>query len=159
MEETLIHTHLGPILLKGTEKGLISLQFPDYQPTPRHSAVIPPFLEAAKGQLEEYFSGNRKNFDLELNFQGTPFQQSVWKRLLEIPWGRRITYSDLAKGLGSPTAIRAVAAAVGKNPLLVVVPCHRVIGSNGSLTGYAAGLQRKQWLLEHESQTGQQRLF
>lgn len=159
MGETIIHTDLGPILLKGTAKGLVSLQFTDHQSPSRHSSVIPSFLEEAKDQLEDYFSGNRKNFDLELSFQGTPFQESVWKRLLEIPWGQRITYLDLAKGLGNPTAIRAVAAAVGKNPLLVVVPCHRVIGSNGSLTGYAAGLQRKQWLLEHESQTGQQRLF
>lgn len=158
MEKAIVNTSLGPVILKGDQSGLRSLQFTNHTPPPL-STPVPSPLEKATDQVEKYFNGSLKSFDLNLNLQGTPFQKAVWKELMEIPWGHRLTYMQLANKLKNPTAVRAVAAAIGKNPLLVVIPCHRVIGSNGSLTGYAAGLQRKQWLLEHEQANNQQRLF
>ena len=158
MEQTLIHTSLGPAVLQGNRTGLQSLQFLDDSPPPP-AGNVPSHLEKSANQISDYFRGTLKVFDLELDLQGTSFQQAVWKELLEIPWGQQITYLQLATKLGIPASVRAVAAAIGKNPLLVIIPCHRVVGSNGSLTGYAGGLQRKQWLLEHEYQGGQQRLF
>ncbi|NJW55210.1 methylated-DNA--[protein]-cysteine S-methyltransferase, partial [Salinimicrobium oceani] len=98
-------------------------------------------------------------FNLKLNPQGTEFQKKVWQALLNIPYGRTASYMELSKEIGDPLAIRAVAAANGKNPLWILIPCHRVIGSDGSLTGYAGGLWRKKWLLEHEQQEKQQSLF
>jgi len=109
-----------------------------------------PALEPACRQLREYFEGHRTRFDLALDLQGTDFQKSVWEALLAIPYGQTISYMDLAKRLGDPKAIRAVAAANGQNPLWVVVPCHRVVGSDGSLTGFAGGLETKRYLLELE---------
>jgi len=102
-------------------------------------------------QLDEYFAGKRTVFDLPLQQPGTPFQQEVWQELLEINYGKTISYAQLSKQMRNPLAIRAIAAANGKNKLWIIVPCHRVIGSDGSLTGYAGGLWRKQWLLEHEA--------
>jgi methylated-DNA-[protein]-cysteine S-methyltransferase len=102
-------------------------------------------------QLDEYFSGQRKNFDLPLWQDGTVFQQKVWKALMQIPYGKTISYLQLAIQLGNVKATRAVAAANGRNQLSIIVPCHRVIGSDGSLTGYAGGLDRKKWLLNHEN--------
>src|SRR5690606_34971068 len=113
--------------------------------------LIPEELEDTVYQLQEYFEGTRTQFSLQLNPQGTDFQKRVWEELQHIPYGKTISYLELSKKLGDIKAIRAVAAANGKNPLWIVVPCHRVIGSDGSLTGYAGGLHRKQWLLEHES--------
>lgn len=108
-------------------------------------------LQKAMQQLEEYFRGNRKQFDLPLNPQGTPFQQKVWNELLKIDYGSTATYLQMAKRLGDVKAIRAAASANGKNPIGIIIPCHRVIGADGKLTGYAGGLHRKQWLLEHEA--------
>jgi methylated-DNA-[protein]-cysteine S-methyltransferase len=108
-------------------------------------------LSASTKQLDEYFSGNRKNFDLPMLQSGTSFQQKVWDLLLQIPFGKTISYNDLSKQYGDLKAIRAVASANGRNNLAIIVPCHRVIGSNQSLTGYAGGLWRKKWLLEHEA--------
>ncbi len=102
-------------------------------------------------QLDEYFSRKRKVFDLELDLQGTDFQKQVWMELLKIPYGRTITYKELSIRLGNPGVIRAAGAANGANPVSIIVPCHRVIGSDGSLTGYAGGLWRKKWLLDFES--------
>jgi methylated-DNA-[protein]-cysteine S-methyltransferase len=110
-----------------------------------------PLLEEATRQFDEYFAGTRKTFDLSINQTGTDFQQQVWQELLKIDYGKTITYNQQSIQMNNPLAIRAIAAANGKNNLWVVVPCHRVIGSNGSLTGYAGGLWRKQWLLEHEA--------
>lgn len=109
-------------------------------------------LDQAVAQLEEYFAGTRREFDLPLDPQGTPFQQSVWMVLRTIPYGRTISYGQQASQLGDPNKARAVGAANGKNPLSIVVPCHRVIGSGGQLTGFAAGLDVKSWLLDHERQ-------
>lgn len=110
-------------------------------------------------QLKAYFEGNLQDFSFPTQPQGTAFQQRVWQELLKIPFGKTTSYLELSKRLGDPKAIRAVASANGKNPLWIVVPCHRVIGSDGSLTGYAGGIWRKKWLLEHESPAQQQRLF
>ena len=123
------------------------------------STKIPNELQEAVSQLQEYFEGKRKDFDFKLNPKGTDFQQKVWQELLNIPFGKTMSYLDLSKKLGDVKAIRAVASANGKNPLWIVVPCHRVIGTDGSLTGYAGGLWRKKWLLEHENPTTQQSLF
>jgi methylated-DNA-[protein]-cysteine S-methyltransferase len=112
-----------------------------------------PVLQTAIDQLEEYFKGERKVFDLPLKQHGTSFQQQVWDELMRINYGSTITYAQQSNQMNSPLAIRAIAAANGKNHLWIVVPCHRVIGSDGSLTGYAGGLWRKKWLLEHEAST------
>ncbi|HEK21285.1 methylated-DNA--[protein]-cysteine S-methyltransferase [Mucilaginibacter sp.] len=102
-------------------------------------------------QLEEYFAGSRKEFDLPLKQPGSGFQQTVWQELLKIPYGTTITYGQQSQKMQNPLGIRAIAAANGRNNLWIIVPCHRVIGSNGNLTGYAGGLWRKKWLLEHEA--------
>ena len=110
-----------------------------------------PILSAARLQLEEYFRAERTEFDLPLDPMGTPFQLSVWQVLRTIPYGETITYGEQARRLGDPNKARAAGAANGKNPLSIVVPCHRVIGANGSLTGFAGGLGAKDWLLRHET--------
>jgi methylated-DNA-[protein]-cysteine S-methyltransferase len=110
---------------------------------------VSPLRETAK-QLSEYFSGQRRKFELPLKFNGTEFQQRVWNALTEIPFGETRTYSQLARQIGNPAACRAVGLANGKNPIAVIVPCHRVIGADGSLTGFGGGLPRKEWLLGHE---------
>ncbi len=108
-----------------------------------------PLAEAVR-QLGEYFAGNRREFDLPLRMHGTEFQRCVWRALNEIPYGETWSYGELAKRIGNPNASRAVGLANGRNPISILVPCHRVIGADGSLTGYGGGLQRKQWLLAHE---------
>jgi methylated-DNA-[protein]-cysteine S-methyltransferase len=113
-------------------------------------------LPATALQLDEYFAGKRRAFDLPLQLQGTEFQRRVWRVLLEIPYGVTWSYGQLAKRIGNPNASRAVGLANGQNPVSILVPCHRVIGANGSLTGYGGGLERKRWLLAHE---GQQQLL
>jgi methylated-DNA-[protein]-cysteine S-methyltransferase len=107
-------------------------------------------LSATLRQLTEYFAGTRRKFDLPLRFQGTPFQQRVWRELTEIPYGETWSYGELAKRIDKPGASRAVGLANGRNPISILVPCHRVIGADGSLTGYGGGLERKRWLLAHE---------
>lgn len=104
----------------------------------------------ARRQLSEYFAGRRRVFDLDLQPGGTPFQQAVWHALLDVPFGKTCSYSDIAQAIGRPSAVRAVGAANGRNPIAIIVPCHRVIGRSGALTGYAAGLDRKRRLLDHE---------
>ena len=118
-----------------------------------------PEIKQAIQQFKEYFEGTRTSFDLKLTPQGTEFQKRVWKLLEEIPYGRTASYQQIANKLGDPKVIRAAASANGKNPIAIIIPCHRVIGSDGSLTGYAGGLHRKKWLLEHESPVTQQSLF
>ena len=123
------------------------------------SINIPFELKETVNQLQEYFDGKRTDFTFKLNLKGTDFQQKVWRELSKIPFGKTISYLDLAKKLGDPKVIRAAASANGKNPIWIVIPCHRVIGTDGSLTGYAGGLWRKKWLLEHENPSNQQSLF
>ncbi|NQX76249.1 methylated-DNA--[protein]-cysteine S-methyltransferase [Gilvibacter sp.] len=148
---------LGTLLLEGDADGIQKLSALDTAESP--SAEIPEPLQDAARQIQDYFKGNRNDFDLKLNPQGTAFQQQVWKQLLEIPFGKTTSYMDMAKSLGDPKTIRAAASANGKNPIMIIIPCHRVIASDGGLTGYAGGLWRKQWLLEHESPVTQQKLF
>ena len=119
----------------------------------------PDCLQECVIQLEEYFNGERASFNLTVNPKGTTFQLKVWKMLLNIPYGKTRTYLQQSKALGDVKAIRAVASANGKNPLWIIIPCHRVIGSDGSLTGYAGGIWRKKWLLAHENPVKQQSLF
>ena len=114
----------------------------------------PVLMEAAR-QLDEYFSGERREFSVKLDFGGTAFQQSVWKALLEIPFGETRNYGSIAKKIGNPKSVRAVGAANGRNPISIIAPCHRVIGSNGTLTGFAGGLEAKLYLLEFEARRGQ----
>lgn len=107
-------------------------------------------LERTRRQLEEYFAGSRTEFDLPLDPVGTPFQRRVWDLLRTIPYGATTSYGELARRLGDPRATRAVGAANGRNPIPIIVPCHRVVGSHGELTGFGGGIDRKRWLLEHE---------
>jgi methylated-DNA-[protein]-cysteine S-methyltransferase len=156
METACIKTPLGVAKIMGDEKGISIISVSDQGDI---SKKIPKVLQESILQLNEYFEGKRNDFTFKLNPSGTEFQQKVWKGLLEIPFGKTMSYLELSKKLGDVKAIRAVASANGKNPLWIVVPCHRVIGSDGSLTGYAGGLWRKKWLLEHENPTTQQSLF
>ncbi len=157
MQIAFIHTPLGIAKLEGDESGLAAITIlNDEQPV---STIIPEVMEDAVYQLREYFDEKRQSFSLALNPTGTDFQKRVWAELQNIPFGKTVSYLALSKTLGDVKAIRAVAAANGKNPLWIVVPCHRVIGSDGSLTGYAGGLHRKKWLLDHENPIKQQSLF
>lgn len=157
METAYISTPLGTAKLEGDLNGITAITVSNETPT--QGKNVPKSLQPAAEQLEEYFLGRRTEFNLKLNPQGTDFQKKVWEALLDIPFGKTVSYLDLSKTLGDVKAIRAVASANGKNPLWIVIPCHRVIGSDGSLTGYAGGLHRKKWLLEHESPVKQQSLF
>ncbi|WP_339840497.1 methylated-DNA--[protein]-cysteine S-methyltransferase [uncultured Maribacter sp.] len=159
MEEDIafINTPLGVAKIIGDADGLSSITVLNSdEPL---TDVIPESLEDAVYQLNEYFEGIRTNFVLKLNPEGTKFQKKVWVALQNIPYGKSTSYLELAKSLGDPKAIRAAASANARNPLWIVIPCHRVIGLDGSLTGYAGGLHRKQWLLNHESPFKQQSLF
>jgi len=157
METAYIETPLGTAKISGDENGISVISIMEIkQPV---SEKIPEILKKCVNELQEYFDGKRHEFTFTMNPDGTEFQQKVWKSLLEIPFGKTVSYMDLSKKLGDIKAIRAVASANGKNPLWIVVPCHRVIGTDGSLTGYAGGLWRKKWLLEHETPPTQQSLF
>lgn len=152
-----IKTPLGVCKVIGTEEGIEEISILDKElPV---SKEIPENLQNCAIQLKEYFENERQNFQLKLNPQGTIFQQKVWKLLLTIPFGSKTTYLKQSQLLGDEKAIRAVASANGKNPLWIVIPCHRVVGSDGTLTGYAGGLWRKKWLLEHEQGIHQTSLF
>jgi methylated-DNA-[protein]-cysteine S-methyltransferase len=151
-----INSPLGITKIVGDETGITEISISSEGEI---STSIPAELQEAVSQLGDYFEGNRIEFTFKLNPKGTEFQQKVWQELRNIPFGKTISYLDLSKKLGDVKAIRAVASANGKNPLWIVIPCHRVIGTDGSLTGYAGGLWRKKWLLEHENPTNQQRLF
>ncbi|MFC4722951.1 methylated-DNA--[protein]-cysteine S-methyltransferase [Geojedonia litorea] len=157
MESCIIKSPLGYTKIEGDENGITSIIVLNSEEN--ETDIIPESLEDCVQQLNEYFEGSRKNFDLILNPDGTDFQKNVWKALQGIPFGKTITYLELSKQLGDVKAIRAVANANGKNPIWIIIPCHRIIGSDGSLTGYAGGLYRKQWLLEHESPFKQGSLF
>ena len=150
-------TPIGTAKIIGNNEGIISVTV--IEDKIETSTQISKCLESCIVQLDEYFQGNRTRFDLKLNPQGTDFQKKVWDELLNIPFGKTRSYLEQTKKIGDPKAIRAVAAANGKNPIWIIIPCHRVIGSDGSLTGYAGGIWRKKWLLEHENPSPQQSLF
>lgn len=161
MKNAYLNTPIGWLELKGDASGLVSVLFIDDKSVPKTdvSETLPVPLQKTRLQLTEYFEGSRKTFDLPLNPQGTDFQKRVWKQLQEISFGKTTSYQKMANALGDPKVIRAAASANGKNPISIIIPCHRVIGSNGSLTGYAGGLHRKKWLLQHESPVTQGELF
>jgi len=154
---TYYKTPIGTAKITGNENGISAVSVIDDEI--ETSVVIPENLQKCVQQLEEYFNGTRTEFDLKLNPQGTDFQKRVWKELLNVSFGKTRSYLEQSKKLGDPKAIRAVASANGKNPIWIIIPCHRIIGSDGSLTGYAGGLWRKKWLLAHESPSPQQSLF
>lgn len=155
---------VGRLTLIASEAGLRSVLWDGGDPAPvrlaaphRETDRAAAVLEEACRQLDDYFAGVCTSFDLPLDLQGTAFQQDAWRALAEIPFGETRTYAQQARRLGRPSAFRAVGAANGRNPLSIVLPCHRVVGSNGSLTGFAGGLETKRWLLEHERAVVQER--
>ncbi len=151
-----VQSPIGPLLLSGDEQRLSAVYLP---PASEDPALVSgsrradaPFARVRE-QLEAYFDGERLEFDVPLDMdRATPFHRNVWQALLEIPYGTTTSYGELARHLGNPAAARAVGAANGRNPIAIIVPCHRVIGSAGSLTGYAGGLERKRYLLRHEAE-------
>ena len=148
-----VHSPIGELVVWGENGSLTGLSFTDS----RKAAAVDPswqhddaaFAEVAE-QLRAYFAGELTRFELDLEPHGTQFQRRVWDALLEIPYGSTTTYAQLASELGDPRGTRAVGLANGRNPIAIIIPCHRVIGSNGSLTGYGGGLERKRWLIEHD---------
>lgn len=153
-----IKTPLGIALIEGNQSGISSLSWVEETEISK-TQEIPEELKDCVIQLQSYFNGELKEFNLRLNPKGTDFQEQVWQALSEIPYGETTSYLAQAKSIGNVKAIRAVASANGKNPLPILIPCHRVIGSDGSLTGYSGGLWRKKWLLEHEGALKQTSLF
>lgn len=151
---TQMESPIGPLLLAGNAEGLREVWFVNgrrtRRPPPGWKRDAKPFAKAIE-QLGEYFAGQREEFDLPIVLEGTPFQLSVWRSLQTIPYGKTVSYLELAKKIGNPKAVRAVGLANGSNPIPIIVPCHRVIGSDGSLTGFGGGLPTKQKLLALES--------
>lgn len=146
---------LGRLLLAASASGLRGLYFAQHKyfdgPGDWRRDPSNPLLHAAAGQLQEYFAGRRRSFALPLDLQGTPFQRAVWQALLALPYGATSSYRIIAEQVGRPAAVRATGTAIGRNPVSIIVPCHRVLGSAGTLSGYAGGLERKRHLLAHEA--------
>lgn len=147
MYSSIIESPIGKLIIKATEKEVNNIHFIEQDEEENPNWIS----DVAKKQLIKYFEGKRKHFDFPIDQSGSEFQTKVWLELQNIPIGNNISYATLAKRMENPLAIRAIAAANGKNKLLIVVPCHRVIGSSGKLVGFSAGLWRKKWLLEHET--------
>jgi methylated-DNA-[protein]-cysteine S-methyltransferase len=150
-----LNSPIGEILITANDRALTRLALKDQKyfplPTSEWQAKSDlPIIQQAIAQLNEYFQHQRQTFDLALAPEGTDFQQQVWQQLCQIPFGQTWSYGELAQAIEQPNASRAVGAANGRNPISIIVPCHRVIASNGKLTGYAGGVDRKQWLLQHE---------
>ncbi|MFN8322822.1 MAG: methylated-DNA--[protein]-cysteine S-methyltransferase [Chitinophagales bacterium] len=143
-----IDSPIGLIQITSNENAVLAIEFVS-EPIP-DSETIPEVLCVCKNELDQYFTGQLKSFSVKLFTEGTDFQKDVWNELIKIPYGETTTYINIAKQLNNEKAVRAVGAANGKNNIAIIIPCHRVIGENGKLTGYAGGLNRKQWLLEHE---------
>ena len=146
--KTFYNSPIGLIEISGTENSITSLYFIDQEFNPDLKSN--PYIEKCVEQLDEYFNGKRKIFELNIQLEGSVFQKKVWNELLKIPFGETRSYMEITKLLGDLKAIRAVANANGQNKISIIIPCHRVIGSDGSLTGYGGGLWRKKWLLDHE---------
>ncbi len=153
---SIISSPFGNILLESREGCLSRLQFTEEE---TDGEILDQVLLSTKQQLDEYFAGKRQIFDMPIGLGGTDFQRKVWMEVAKIPFGQTTTYMKLSQKLGNPAAIRAVGAAIGANPILVILPCHRILGSDGSLTGYAGGLDRKKALLELEGHAFQGNLF
>lgn len=150
---TTVDSPIGPLRLVGRDGVLIGLHLAAHEKCPPTDPAWiddeAPFKDVAQ-QLDEYFAGTRTDFDVEVDLAGTPFQQDVWRALQAIPYGETISYAELARRIERPAAVRAVGSANGRNPVSIIVPCHRVIGADGSLTGYGWGTTNKAWLLDHE---------
>ncbi|MFT7589458.1 MAG: methylated-DNA-[protein]-cysteine S-methyltransferase [Limisphaerales bacterium] len=152
-----IESPLGQFALTASNDALLAAGWTDEEATLPNldtssaGVIASPLLKEAAKQFSAYFDGKLRDFDLPTKPLGTDFERHVWRTLLNIEWGRTRSYLDIARELGNPDAVRAVGGANGKNPIAIMYPCHRVIGSDGSLTGYAGGVQRKSWLLQHES--------
>lgn len=142
-----LESPIGVLAIEADEESLLSVLFKSANRKQTPNSIT----KQCKKQLKEYFAGKREEFDLPLKMEGTPFQQKVWGALLKVPYGKTSTYGNQAKMIKNPKAIRAVGSANGKNKISIIVPCHRIIGADGTLTGYAGGLNVKKWLLEHES--------
>jgi methylated-DNA-[protein]-cysteine S-methyltransferase len=159
LARTTLPSPVGDLTLVASDEALVAVIWsgddPSHVPgvggeTTEVEAATHPVLSVAARQLDEYFAGTRTTFDVPVHPSGTPFQLAAWDVLRTIPYGETISYGEQARELGAPNKVRAVGAANGRNPLSIIVPCHRVIGANGSLTGYGGGLDNKRWLLEHE---------
>ena len=158
MDRTVLKTPLGALEIVGSPKGIRSVTFTE-STDDREAGETPESLKECKRQLLDYFDGTLREFSLMLDPEGTPFQRKVWAQLLSIGYGCTASYTEQTKALGDLKAIRAVAGANAKNPIAIIIPCHRVVGADGKLTGYAGGLWRKRWLLEHENPPSQTSLF
>ncbi|MCD4833859.1 MAG: methylated-DNA--[protein]-cysteine S-methyltransferase [Bacteroidales bacterium] len=156
MFEAYYKSPIGNLRIISNERDIIKIEFTaDFF----KMKIIPVQIQECINQLDEYFKGERKEFSVGINPAGTEFQGKVWNLLIKIPYGKTISYLELSKQFGNEKAIRAIASANGKNPIPIIIPCHRVIGNDGSLTGYAGGLLKKQWLLEHEGAIKQKSMF
>ena len=156
MDKAYLWTPLGTAFIEGGETGIARITIGDER---QESQQVPRSLVPVCRQLKAYFEGQLREFDVLLSPEGTAFQKEVWQALLEIPFGKTVSYGEVAAGLGNPGAVRAVASANAQNPIWILIPCHRVVGADGDLRGYAGGLHRKKWLLNHESLAYQYSLF
>jgi methylated-DNA-[protein]-cysteine S-methyltransferase len=142
-------SEIGLLKIMGTDKGITSVGFVDEDPN--EISKEHPYINECITQLDEYFKGKRKEFNLKLHPQGTKFQKQVWNQLIKIPFGENASYKNIAEAVGNEKAVRAVGNANGCNNIVIIIPCHRIIGSDGTLVGFGSGLDRKQWLLDHEA--------
>lgn len=155
-----IESPLGVLAISGTQAGISRIHFMDEgESLPPQDGPVPPVVQQCADELRAYFAGERRTFSVAVNPAGSDFQRRVWAALRDIPFGETRAYSDIARLLGDDNLVRAVGAANGQNPVAIVVPCHRVVGRDGSLVGYAGGLWRKEWLLGHEGRPVQRRMF
>ena len=148
LDKGYLFTDIGALEVAGNEEGIVSVAFVENVDTA--AACVTSVVQECITELSQYFGGRRTEFTVCLNLGSTEFRSLVWRALYKIPFGRTRSYKDIAVAIGRPKSARAVGGAIGHNPIAIIVPCHRVIGSDGSLTGYAGGLDRKRWLLEHE---------
>jgi methylated-DNA-[protein]-cysteine S-methyltransferase len=147
--KTFYDSKVGILEIEGTEKAITKVHFSHKKKT-KSDSKLPPVLKKCRKQLDEYFSGRRQNFSLELQLEGTEFQKKVWEQLQRIPFGETASYKDVALAIGNEKAVRAVGGANGMNNIAIIIPCHRVVGADGNLVGFGGGLWRKVWLLNHE---------
>jgi methylated-DNA-[protein]-cysteine S-methyltransferase len=145
---TCYQSPIGVVEIVGTREHIVAVNFVDQARTSNDD--LPACIQECVNQIEKYFKGNLKKFSLKLQMRGTDFQKTVWRQLTEIAYGQTASYGEIAAAIGKPSASRAVGHANGRNPIAIIVPCHRIIGADGSLTGYGGGLWRKEWLLRHE---------
>jgi O-6-methylguanine DNA methyltransferase len=149
---TFYNSPIGKLKIVSNQRGVISLRFVDDDTSEEFSTIRSPILTNCLIQLDEYFRGERKTFIVPISYNGTPFQKTVWKELTNIPFGQTRSYKDIAIKLGNSNASRIIGRANSNNPVVIIVPCHRVIGANNKLRGYTGGIWRKKWLLDHEKQ-------